>query len=193
MSQAAPLVVRDAPMESRTALLRRHIAWICHALRVAAVLWLMWILVMVYVVWSDKTAVLEGYSRWLSLDLSGVSDARFTAALAIVLLDSAFAAMVVFCIWGLFTTYLAGRVFTIDAAVWLRRIGWAGVAAVIGDVVARLTIASIFAGHFVITVPRGFVLLPQDLLHLIFALFVLALAQIFKVAAEMAEDHAQIV
>jgi hypothetical protein len=29
--------------------------------------------------------------------------------------------------------------------------------------------------------------------HLIFATFVLALARIFKAAAEMAEDHAQIV
>jgi hypothetical protein len=39
----------------------------------------------------------------------------------------------------------------------------------------------------------GFFVLPQDLLHLIFAIFVLALAHIFKAAAEMADDHAQIV
>jgi len=51
-------------------------------------------------------------------------------------------------------TYLAGRVFTRDAAYYL---------------------------------------LPQDLLHAIFAVFVFALAHIFKAAAEMAEDQAQIV
>jgi len=41
---------------------------------------------------------------------------------------------------------------------------------------------------------RGYYyLLPQDLLHAIFAVFVFALAHIFKAAAEMAEDQAQIV
>jgi hypothetical protein len=88
---------------------------------------------------------------------------------------------------------LAGRVFTVDAALWLRRTGMAGVAAVCVDVLARPTMLSILAGEFVLRSPRGFLLYPQDLLHLIFAAFVLALAHIFKAAAEMAEDHAQIV
>jgi hypothetical protein len=42
--------------------------------------------------------------------------------------------------------------------------------------------------------PLGFFyILPQDVLHLIFVIFVLALAHIFKAAAEMADDQAQIV
>ena len=47
----------------------------------------------------------------------------------------------------------------------------------------------------VVPIPtRGFIyLMPQDVLHLIFAAFVFALAYIFQAAAEMADDHAQIV
>jgi hypothetical protein len=173
--------------------LRSRIAWICQGLRIAAVLWLVWILAMVFVVWSDKAAVLEAYTRYLSLDLAGVSDARYAAAVALVLFDSVFVAAVVFCIWGLFSTYLAGRVFTTDAALWLRRIGVAGIVAAIGDVLIRTAVVSTLAGHFVLGAPHGFFLLPQDLLHLIFSVFILAFAHIFKAAAEMADDHAQIV
>ena len=91
-------------------------------------------------------------------------------------------------------TYLAGRVFTRDAALWLRRTGLAGISAVIVSVLVRVVIASILVGRLVPISPRGYYyLLPQDLLHAIFAVFVFALAHIFKAAAEMAEDQAQIV
>ena len=93
-------------------------------------------------------------------------------------------------------TYLAGRVFTRDAALWLRRTGLAGISAVIVSVLVRVVIASILVGQFVPISPSyGYYiyLLPQDLLHAIFAVFVFALAHIFKAAAEMAEDQAQIV
>ncbi len=194
MSHAAPFALpADVPMESRTALLRRRIAWICHALRLAAVLWFAWILVLVVTVWSNKASVLDAHSLWLSENLSDVSSARYAMAFAIAILDSGLAALVAFCIWKLSSTYLAGRVFTIDAAVWLRRIGLVGVIAVAGNVIARIAVVAIFAGRIVLAVPHGFVVLPQDLLHLIFGVFVLALAHIFKVAAEIADDHAKIV
>jgi hypothetical protein len=173
--------------------LRGRVGWICHGLRIAAAVWAGWILVIVLIAWSDKAAVLEAYQRLLSVDLSGVSAARYACALAFVLIGWGFAATVAFCLWRLFGTYLAGRVFTVDAVAWLRRAGLAGVAAVAVDVMARLAIVGIFAGKLMLVSPRGLLILPQDLLHLIFAMFVLALAYIFKAAAEMAEDHAQIV
>jgi len=103
-------------------------------------------------------------------------------------------AVVVVCIWRLAGTYLAGHVFTIDAALWLRRTGLAGISAVIVSVLMRVVIASILVGQFVPISPRGYYyLLPQDLLHAIFAVFVFGLAHIFKVAAEMAQDQAEII
>ena len=173
--------------------LRRRIGWICHALRIAALVWIGWIVLMILVVWSDKTAVLSAYQRWLLVDLAGVSNASYAAALAVLFVNCAAAAAVAWCIWRLFGTYLQGRVFTVDAALWLRRTGLAGVAAVVVNLLARIVIVAIFTGQLILLPPQGSIVLPQDLLHLIFSLFLLALAHIFKAAAEMAADHAQIV
>jgi len=174
--------------------LRTRIGWICHALRIAAVLWITWNLAFVVYYWSDKAQILQNYGLLFSADLGDVSAARYAAAFAAVMVSLAVGAVVVVCIWRLAGTYLAGRVFTVDAALWLRRTGLAGISAVIVSVLVRVVIASILVGQFVPISPRGYYyLLPQDLLHAIFAVFVFALAHIFKAAAEMAEDQAQIV
>jgi hypothetical protein len=174
--------------------LRARIGWICHALRIAAVLWITWNLALVIFYWGDKAQILQNYGLLFSADLGDVSAARYAAAFAAVMVGLAVAAVVVVCIWRLAGTYLAGRVFTLDAALWLRRTGLAGISAVIVSVLVRVVIASILVGQFVPISPRGYYyLLPQDLLHAIFAVFVFALAHIFKAAAEMAEDQAQIV
>jgi DUF2975 family protein len=174
--------------------LRGRIAWICHALRIAAVVWIGWGTAILLYVWSDRAQVTEGWGRLFSLDLSGISDARYAAAFAVALVDLAVAAVVAACLWRLAGTYLAGRVFTVDAALWLRRTGISGFAAIAVDIVARLAVASILTGQFAPVPTRGFIyLMPQDVLHLIFAAFVFALAYIFKAAAELADDHAQIV
>src|SRR5262249_49707112 len=175
--------------------LRARIGWICHALRVAAVLWIAWVLVVSFIVWSDKAHILHSYELLFSAHLADVSAARYAAAVAAVIVSVAAAAAVVVCLWRLAGTYLAGRVFTVDAALWLRRIGVTGMIAVIVDILARAVVASILVGQFVPIPSRGYYYyaLPQDLLHAIFAIFVFALAYIFKAAAEMAEDQAQIV
>ena len=174
--------------------LRARIGWICHALRIAAALWIVWIVVFAAIHWSNKAQILEGYGRLFATDLTGVSAARYAAALAVVAIDCLVVTAVAFCLWQLASTYLAGRVFMLEAAVWLRRTAIAGMAALLADVIGRVMVASILVGKVLPLSPRGFYyLMPQDLLHLIFATFVFALAHIFKVAAEMAEDQAQIV
>ena len=174
--------------------LRARIGWICHALRIAAVLWITWSLTFVVYYWSDKAQVLRNYGQLFSADLSDVSAARYAAAFSAVMVGLAVGAVVVVCIWRLAGTYLEGRIFTVDAALWLRRTGLAGISAVIVSVLMRIVTASILVGRFVPISPRGYYyLLPQDLLHMIFAVFVFALAHIFKAAAEMAQEQAQIV
>lgn len=186
---ASPFAASPGPRD-----LRARIRWICHVLRIAAVVWIGWLLAVSLYGWSDKAAVLRGYGQFLATDLSGVSNARYAAAFAMVIVDRAAGVAVVVCIWGLASTYLAGRVFTVDAAVWLRRIGIAGIVSVVIGVLGRVVIASILTAQLVLVPPRGgFFVNPPDLLHLIFAVFVFGLAHIFKAAAEMADDHAQIV
>jgi hypothetical protein len=185
---------RFASASSQT-YLRARIGWICHALRVAAVVWIVWAWVVSVMAWSDKTHILHSYELLFSANVGGVSASRYAVAFAAVIVSLTAATVVVVCLWRLFGTYLAGRVFTVDAAVWLRRTGLAGLAAVIVDVLVRAVVASILVGQFVPIPSRSYYYyaLPQDLLHLIFALFVFALAYIFKAAAEMAEEQAQIV
>lgn len=173
--------------------LRGRIGWICHTLRIAAVAWIAWILGVVLWQWSDRQNVLELYTRYLEIDLTGISSARYFSALALVLVDWAAAVVVAVCLWRLAGTYLAGRVFTVDAASWLHRTGITALIAIGFDVLARPAIMSVLAGDVVVRAPAGFFLYPHDLLHLIFAAFVLALAHIFKAAAEMADEQAQFV
>ena len=174
--------------------LRSRIAWICHALRIAAVLWIGWAAAILLIVWSDKSRVTEGWGQLFSVDLSGISDARYAAAFAIALVDMAVAAVVAACLWR-----LRPPIWPAASSRSMRHSGFAGpvrrdFAAIAVDVVARIAVASILTAQFVPTSTRGFFyLMPQDVLHLIFALFVFALAYIFKAAAEMADDHAQIV
>ena len=171
--------------------LRARIAWICQALRLAAVIWVVWEFVFVVIHWSNKAAVVQSYERVFSTVLI-VSTARYAVAFGVVMVSMV--VVIAFCLWRLAGTYLAGRVFTVDAALWLRRTGIAGLAGLIISVIARVVVASIMTGRWVPMSPLGFFyILPQDVLHLIFVIFVLALAHIFKAAAEMADDQAQIV
>jgi hypothetical protein len=187
-NDASPFAASPGPRD-----LRASIGWICHGLRIAAVVWAGWLLAVSLLNWSDKAAILGAYGQFMSLDLSGVSNARYAAAFVLVLVTWAAAVAVAVSIWGLASTYLAGRVFTVDAAVWLRRTGIAGIVAVAVNALARFLVLGILTEQLVPVPPHGFFIIPQDLLHLIFAGFVLGLAHIFKAAAEMADDHAQIV
>src|SRR5262245_48542112 len=90
--------------------LRGRIAWACDVVRIAAVVWIAWIVGIVLITWSNKGMVLETYGRLLAMDVSGVSTASYAMACAIVAADLAVVAVIVFCIWRLFATYLAGRV-----------------------------------------------------------------------------------
>jgi hypothetical protein len=191
MSDAVDASYAAAPGPSD---LRSRIAWICHALRIAAVLWIGWAIAIFLTVWSDKSKITERWGQLFSVDLSGISNARYAAAFAVALVALFVATVVAACLWRLSSTYLAGRVFTVEAALWLRRTGIAGLVAILVDVLARIAVASILTAQFAPTSTRGFFyVMPQDILHLIFALFVFALAYIFKAAAELAADHAQIV
>ena len=96
--------------------------------------------------WSDKARILDAYGHWFTADFSAVSDARYAAAVVAVCLSLASGVPVVICIWRLVGTYLAGRVFTVDAALWLHRTGIAGVVAIVVNILARAAAASIIVG-----------------------------------------------
>ncbi len=192
MSNVMSASAQDYP--SGQAALRRRIGWMCHLIRLAAAGYGAWVLFTVIRHWTDPAMVMRGYGAWLKTDLAGILPWQLMAGFSLHLGIWAFAAAGCFSVWKLFSGYLAGRIFTIDAAIWLRRIGTFGLAAQMADLVTRPLVAMIVSAHL----PEGFRTVgffgnPTDLLIVLFLGGFIALAEIFRAAAEIAADHEQIV
>jgi hypothetical protein len=184
-----------SPPPAYASQLRRQIGWICHVVRWAAVGYALWVLWMVVLFWSDAGLVMRVFQhRTLGMALTEPSLMQRMSGLAVSFANWLLMAAAVYAVWRLMAEYLAGRIFQPAAAVWLRRIGLFGLAALIFDIVARPLTAMIVSAHM----PDGqrftnIFFQPPDLLNAMFLLAFVALAQIFKSAAELADDHARIV
>jgi hypothetical protein len=198
MSATMPTAMSEASPASQANLPAR-IRWLCQLIRIAALLWVGWILVNVARAWyaADPARLMDNLNRGLNAGVSEISKGQiaafFTGNFGIWLLDT----VIAYCIWQLTGRYLQGRIFTVDAALWMRRLGVTGLITVLGMVAWRRVSLLIFTMHG--NMPVGTALLsgqwvtPRDLMRLLFCLFLVALAHIFKAAAELADDHAGIV
>ncbi|MER2606619.1 MAG: DUF2975 domain-containing protein [Siculibacillus sp.] len=183
------------PTESpAVAALRARIGRLCRALRLAAPLYAVWVFVLLAMHWSNPDDVTRAYSHWLKADLIEVP--ALQRALGFLIHMIPWALIVATCVnlWLLFSGFLAGRVFTVDAALNLRRLSLFGLAAEVADMATRPLLSMVTTLHM----PPGgrhigFFLQPNDLLNLMFLGGLLALAHVFKVAAEIADEHAAIV
>jgi Protein of unknown function (DUF2975) len=174
-----------------------RIGWLCHLIRTAAAALAVWTLALIAWWWSDAAAIEKAYGTFLKLDLSGASSVQYAVAVAITVSGWALYAAISYCIWRQFGTYLQGRVFTVDAAIWMRRVGMTGCAALIFSLLARHLVVIVLAFHLyapfgaLVSVPRWAG--PFDALQALFSLAVIGLAQIHYAAAELADDHDKIV
>lgn len=174
--------------------LRARIGWICHAIRIAALAYAGWIFIVLIVFWSSDARVADHFGRLSSMAVAGTGAGQRLGGFAVGFVVWSMVAAACFSLWRLFGLYLTGRIFTIDSALWLRRIALFGLAALIIDVAARPLVSAIVSAHL----PSGqrFVtvyFLPNDLLNGLFLVSLLALAHIFKTAAAIADDNRQIV
>jgi len=193
MTDAALHGTPDLADNPRLAILRAKIGWICHAIRAATAVWLTWILVQLIIHWWDRASLEQNFFRYLDADISGLSQFRYTLAFVLSLLVWVCAATLGYCIWRLFGSYLEGCIFTVDAALRMRAAAIAGFVATFADVAHRPLYYLTLMGHLPGKVGLAAYVQPNDLLHLLLACFILALATIFKTAAEIADDHSQIV
>jgi hypothetical protein len=172
---------------SQTDALRRRVAPLCHVIRWSAVVWIVWASAATLWVFGSPSRVAEHFGRVFNVDLSNLPTSGYATALAIILVDLAIAWLIVAFVWRLFGHYLRGEIFSLAAVQEMWRAGWTGVAAVVADIVARPLLAYALTQH------HHFWTNPNDLLHLLLALFVVALAHIFRVGVEIADDNRQIV
>ncbi len=203
MKDSMPTVVpwpTSASMETADsgphAALRARIAWLCHLARVAAVGWAAWMFIAMMWVWVDPARIAGMVGRYLNADLGVMSASQVACGFAAQLAARIPMAVVAYCIWRLFGTYLRGRIFTGDAAAWVQRVGIAGLIAVAISVVMRRIQWLILTSHS--GLPFSTLLftqffLPNDLLEVLFSLFVLALGHVFRTAVQIADDNDSIV
>jgi Protein of unknown function (DUF2975) len=178
------------------AALRARIAWLCHLTRAAAVGWAVWVLIAVVWTWSDPAKIASILGHYLNADLGAISPSEFAWACGVNIAAWIADAAVAYCIWRLFGTYLGGRIFTGDAAAWLRRLGLAGLIAVLVSIVGRRILWLILSSHAELALSTRLftqLVVPGDLLGVLFCLFVLAIGHVFRTAVEIADDYARIV
>jgi Protein of unknown function (DUF2975) len=173
--------------------LRRRVAPLCHAIRLSALAWIIWASVGTLSVFGSPARVAEHFGRVLNVDLTNLPTSGYAMALTIILVDLAIAWLIVVFIWRLFGHYLRGEIFSLAAVQDLGRAGWTGVAAVVADIVARPLIAYALTQHLGESQRHHFWTNPNDLLHLLLALFIVALAHIFRVGVAIADENRQIV
>jgi len=173
--------------------LTRRIASLCHAIRCSALLWALWATAMTLKVFASRDQVAEHYGRFFNIDLAQLPMSGYALALLIIVLDLAFAWLVVVFVWRLFGHYLRADIFSHPAVDEMWRCGWAGIAAVVGDIIARPALAYALTQHLSSSQRHHFWTAPDDLLHLVLALFVVALAFIFRAGVEIADENRLIV
>lgn len=195
MIDAASLDAAVPPAgNSQLSALRKKIGWICQALRLLIVGYVLWILWIVVHYWGDREWVTATSLHTFAVDVSGASQTQFAIAFAVNLLLWGLLVATCFCLWRVLGLYLEGRIFTVEAALWLRRFGILGLVAATADIVSRSLIIMALTAHLPSTAEMHHGLITSaDPLHFIFALIVIAFAHIFKTAAEIAGEHAQFV
>lgn len=174
--------------------LRQQIGWLCQFVRFAALAYAAWTLFIITSVWLDEAQVTTLYGRMFRIDLSGITGWQRLAGLSIHFGIWLLVAASVYSAWRLFSGYLAGRIFTLDATIWLRRTALFGLSAQIADMITRPAITAIISLHL----PKGSRLMAFgfnqiDLVLLLLLTALVALAHIFKSAAAIAEENEGIV
>jgi hypothetical protein len=187
----------EGPAPSRELVaLRTKIGWICHSVRIAAVLYPVWLLYLLLTFWTDKEALNRQWGHLLNKDLLGISSWQMTAALGVQLVTWLFASAACYFAWRLFTAYLSGNILTAESSAWLGRVAWFGLAAEGIDILSRPLIAILVTLHFPAGLHQRAVAVyfqAEDLLILFMLLAILALASVQKTAAIIAEEHRQMV
>lgn len=183
----------STPVDAQQALQRR-IGWLCQLIRLIAAAYALWILVLVFLFWGDPDRVMRVYSGILQANIIAITNGQRLAGLTVSMASFTLTAIACWSVWQLFSGYLAGRIFTVDSAIWLRRIGTFGLMAQGLDLLTRPLVFAIVTWHM----PSGqratgIHFSPNDLLIILFLVGLVALAHVFKAAAEIADDNAQIV
>lgn len=174
-------------------ILQKKIGWICQAVRLTVLLWLGSSVTALGVMWTDRAHYFDRTAAYYEIDPASITTSAYWSAAAVAAAKWLLVAWVVRRIWALMQGYLDGDIFTVSAAERLRLVAIAGFVATIGNLIANPIEMAILSTRFFAKVPLWGWVSPDNFLYLFFCGLLLAIAAIFKTAAALAEDHAQIV
>ena len=128
--------VTPPPAQERR--LRARIGWICHVVRVSAVAYALWLAAALVSFWLDDAAIRGIYGPPPGVMESAVSSMQRLSGMLVSGIVWLIVCLACMSAWRLFSTYLKGCVFSVEAAVWLKRLGSLGLLALAADIVARV-------------------------------------------------------
>ncbi|MGD0186498.1 MAG: DUF2975 domain-containing protein [Roseiarcus sp.] len=174
--------------------LLHKIGWLCQAVRAMILVLLVWLLVKSAIFWTsdDKIADMARFTLHTDIGHVGVTQKWLGFALTLATVWAINLAIYA-AIWRLFSGFLRSEVFTVAAALRMR---WAGVftlAAVPVFPLYRMLEGVIVTAHLPAdqhAAPLSFI--AGDFSNLLMGAIIIALAQVYKGAAEIADEHAQI-
>jgi hypothetical protein len=174
--------------------LRHKIGWICHSLRFATVAYAAWLLYLVLALWLDTDRLQQALGHLIHTNVSALAPWQRWTGFSIDLGLWAMASIACYCGWRLFSTYLEGRIFSVEAARWMQRAASWGIVTQLMSIALRPLFALVMTAHL----PQAqrqvdLVLHPNDLLTLLLLLVLLAFAHIQRTGAEIAAEHEQII
>jgi hypothetical protein len=186
-------ISESAAPDPRSDSLRERVRRICQTVRYAALAWFAWTTLLTFWVWLHRAEYLDKSLRFHGIDPAGVSELGYWGGFATMIVDLGAVAWLVSTIWRLMQGYIDGQIFTVAASQKLRAVAVAGFLATAVDIVMRIASVALVSTALLAKLPAWRWLDPQHLLYALICGFLLALAAIFKTAAEIVEDNAQIV
>jgi hypothetical protein len=178
----------------RQAALRARIVWPCRAIRAAAIGYAAWSLLRVGAFWADADFVARAFSGWYGGEPALADGLRRAVGFGLSLTVWALVIVGVVAVWRLTGHYLAGRVFSVDASVALKRVGQLGLAAAALDIALRPAIRALMSPgpaldpHFLARWVR-----PEDLLYAAVFGALWVLAHVLESAASLSDEVEQFV
>jgi hypothetical protein len=166
---------------------------VCHAARLCLVGYAALATFGVFQFWTGPEHVTY-FNGFLKIDISSAAPWQYVLAATLNSLPLLLVYAISWLAWRLFGAYLEGRVVVVESGRKLQMIGVLALSATVLDFVMRSAGAWVMGRHLADTsvANHGFVS-TNDVLYIALALVFIALGAIFKAAAELAEEHAQIV
>ena len=183
----------NGDISPRDVKLHSQIGWICQAVRIAAIIWLLWAIAESAWIQTHRANFMDKSLKMHEVDPATISDFNYWMAYIPTVVAISTSAFMVWRLQLLMRGYLEGDIFSVDASDRLRAVALAGFAAAAAGAIARPLQVVLLSPALLTKFQIWQWASPNSLLYAMICGFLLALAAIFRAGAEIAEENRQFV